>query len=179
MTRRDEAPTPAAGLPAQASSTTLRSMDLLVFEIGEARCALALASVQEVCRAVAVMPLPGAPAAVAGVIDVRGRLVPVIDARAHFHLTPRAMEPEDHFVIGRARGRGVALVADRVRDVTRVDVATIESAALLSPSVESVVGVARLPGGLVVIHDLDAFLTAAEAGQLDAALASVTAERAP
>lgn len=155
------------------------ALDLLVFEIDRATCAIPLPSVEEVCRAVAVLPLPGAPDAVLGVIDLRGRLVPVLDARAHFHLAARDVEPEDTFVIGRARGRAVALVADRVREIASVDVATIESAAALSPSADSVVGIARLPGGLVVIHDLDAFLNAAETGQLDQALASATARREP
>jgi purine-binding chemotaxis protein CheW len=50
-----------------------------------------------------------------------------------------------------------------------VDEAAIESGARVVPGVEYVAGIAKLPDGLIVIHDLERFLSLEEAGQLDAA----------
>ena len=62
---------------------------------------------------------------------------------------------------------------DRVREIAYLDAATIEGAAALSPGLDYIVGVIKLPDGIALIHDLARFLSAAESTQLDAALYAV------
>lgn len=146
-------------------------VDVLVFEVGGLRYALPASDVRELARAVTIVPLPKAPAIVEGIINVRGRVVPVLDIRARFRLPRRALSHTDHFILAQTDERMVALRADRAVDLTQVDAEDIEEPHALVPGAEYVSGVAKLPDGLVLIHDLRTFLLEAEAAALDAAVA--------
>ena len=64
--------------------------------------------------------VPGAPPFVAGIIQLRGRVVPVIDLRARFGLPPRERSLETRVVVGEQQDRTVALIADSAREVVRI-----------------------------------------------------------
>lgn len=64
--------------------------------------------------------VPGAPPFVAGIIQLRGRVIPVVDLRARFGLAPRATTLETRVVVGELRDRTVALVADSAREIVRL-----------------------------------------------------------
>jgi len=145
---------------------------LLTFDLSGRRFALPASAVREVTRAVAIAPLPKAPPIVEGVINVRGIVVPMLDIRQRFGLSPTPVAPEQHLLIAQAGSRVVALRVDRAVDLVSVDEAAIESGARVVPGVEYVAGIAKLQDGLIVIHDLERFLSLEEAGQVDAAMAS-------
>lgn len=146
-------------------------MRFLLFTIDSARYAIPAETVLEMVRAVAVTTLPGAPAAVAGIINLRGSVVPVFDMRHRFGAPPRRVAPEDHFVLVRATGRTVALHVDAILDLTDIDTNAITNASATLPSTKYIGGVAPMPDGLVLIHDVDTFLSGVEALTLDTALA--------
>ena len=145
-------------------------LEVLMFELGDRRYGLLAADVRELVRAVAVVPLPGAPPVVEGVINVRGRVVPVLDVRARLRLPAKPVEPADHLVVARAGGRLVALRVDRATDLVRLAAADVEEARGLVPGLEYVGWVARLPDDVLLIHDLGTFLSGAESARLDDAL---------
>jgi purine-binding chemotaxis protein CheW len=147
------------------------ALDLLLFELEDRRLALPTRVVREVVRAVAVRPLPRAPAVVEGLIDVRGQVVPVFDLRRRFRLTPRPLGLSEQLIIAETQRRVVAVRADRTIDVVAVDPAQVHDPRAVVPDADQVAGVVTLPDGLVLIHDLDTFLTQAEAATLEAALA--------
>ena len=147
---------------------------ILLFEVAGRRLGVPLTSVREVLRACAVEPLPDGPPAVEGVIDVGGRLVPVFDLRRRLGVEPRPVDPGEHFILAEAAGRAVALRADRVDWLSDAP----DAAAGLRELGAGWRGVARLPDGLALIHDLDAFLGDAEARALDEALAAAAREPA-
>jgi purine-binding chemotaxis protein CheW len=146
------------------------SVEIVVFALGAQRYALPLADVQELLRAVTIVALPKAPSVVEGVIDVRGRVVPVVDMRQRFGLAPKVLEPSDHLVLATVGARTVALRVDRAVDLVRIDARQIEDANPAVRDAAYVSGVARLADGLVLIHDLGEFLSAAESRELEAAL---------
>ena len=150
--------------------------ELLVFEVGGQRYGLPAADVRELLRAVTLTPLPRAPAIVEGVINVRGVLVPVLDIRGRFRLPPKPPEPTDHLIVARAGGRLVALRVDRAVELTRLDPAAVERAEAVVPGVVYVAQMAKLPDGLMLVHDLNTFLSHAEAAELAEALAAGSAE---
>ena len=156
-------------------------MRLLLFVVDDVQYAVRSDVVAEIIRAVAVTPLPNAPAVIEGIIDVRGRIVPVFDLRLRFGRRSRPVTPADHFILVRASTRLAALHADRVLDLIDVGDASVDPlGAQVSSSLPQVTGVALLPDGMALIHDVDAFLSAAEAASLDSALereASVGADR--
>jgi purine-binding chemotaxis protein CheW len=146
------------------------STQLLSFEVGNNRFALPAERVREVARAVAIAVLPKAPPIVEGIINFRGTLVPVLDIRQRFGLPPVPLAPEQHLILAHAGRRLVALRVDRALDLVVVDEDVIESAAGVAPGTEHVAGVAKLADGLLVIYDLEGFLSLEEAGQVDAAV---------
>lgn len=64
--------------------------------------------------------VPGAPSFVAGIIQLRGRVVPVVDLRARFGLPPKERTLETRVVVGEQHDRTVALIADSAREVVRM-----------------------------------------------------------
>lgn len=151
-------------------------LQVLCFDLHTHRFGLPVAVVREVVRAVAVSALPKGPPIVEGVVNVRGRVVAVLDIRQRFGLPRREIDPDQHFIIAQAGARLVALRVDRTTDVIAVEPGAVEPASHLAPGVRHVAGIAKLPDGLLVIHDLERFLSLDESQQLDAVLAQ--AERA-
>jgi purine-binding chemotaxis protein CheW len=158
---------PSAAHPADAGP---RTREILVFEVGGQRYGLPTVDVRELVRAVTITPLPNAPAVIEGVVNVRGRVLPVLDVRARFRLPAKPLDPSDHFIVASAGARGVILRVDRATHLALVDDASIQPPQTLGPSATYVAGVAKLEDGLVLIHDLTTFLSAAEAASLEEAL---------
>ena len=143
---------------------------LLVFRLDDQRYALPLATVARVIRAVAVTPLPGAPAIVHGAIDVHGRVFPVVNVRRRFLMPDRAIGPADWFLLAHTARNTVVLVVDESEGVIERSQADIVASAQVVPGLEYFPGVVRLDEGLALIHDLDRFLSLDEARALDEAM---------
>jgi purine-binding chemotaxis protein CheW len=133
--------------------------------------AMSVTAVQEVVRAVAVSPLPDVPPFVEGVINARGTLVPVFDLRRRFGLPPTPPALHHHFVLAFAGSRLAALRVDRALDLVQVAESELSPPEELVGGGRHVASIARLPDGVLVIQDLEAFLSTSESGRLDAALA--------
>ena len=144
--------------------------DILLFALGGQRYGLWARDVRELLRAVAIVPLPRAPRVVEGVINLRGRVVPVLDLRARFGLPRKELETSDHFIVAAVGARLVAIRADRALDLLSVQLDRAQLEDLQAAGAEYLAGVARLPDGLALIHDLAAFLSAGESVALDDAL---------
>lgn len=143
-------------------------MQALTFTISDLRIGVDIVDVVEAVRAVEISPLPGAPKVIEGLIDFRGTIAPVFDLRLRLLGTHADIVPEHHLIVARAAGRVVALHVDTVTGLVDLDAAAIKPAASKTPHVA---GVAALPDGLLLIHDLATFLSATEQESLDAALA--------
>ena len=144
-------------------------MQLVVFALDRQRFALPLSAVERALRVVDVLPLPRAPQIVRGIIDVAGQIVPVVAPRDRFGLPPRETALGDQLLLARSATRTLALLVDGVSGVADCDEADL--AAPDVPGTPYVRGIAKLADGLVVIHDLDAFLSLDEEQALDHALA--------
>jgi purine-binding chemotaxis protein CheW len=150
---------------------------ILVFELDAQRFALSIDVVARVERAVTITAMPSSPAAVAGVINVRGELVPVIALRRHLHLPERALRLDDQLVIARGARRAYALLVDAALDVEHYTAAEFAAADALAAPADSMRGAVRLRDDIVFVHDLDRFLSLDEERVLDAALLNETARR--
>jgi purine-binding chemotaxis protein CheW len=75
---------------------------VLVFALDDSLYALPLPSVERVIRAVEITALPGAPRIVLGVIDARGRIIPVLDIRMRLGLPERELACDDRFIVARS-----------------------------------------------------------------------------
>lgn len=146
------------------------SSQLLIVRLDHLRFALPLVAVDRVIRAVAITALPGAPDLVLGAIDVHGDLLPVLDVRQRFLLPRREIRSEDVFLLARTSRRTVALMLDEAEAVVERAHADLVPTADVVADVEAFPGIARLEDGLVLIHDLERFLSAPDERALDEAL---------
>jgi purine-binding chemotaxis protein CheW len=141
-------------------------MNVLVFTINDVRYALPADAVAEMVRAVAIIPVAGAPRGVEGVCNVRGDIVPVVDVRARFGAPARALDPSQHFILVRLGARLVALRVDRIETLLAIDDVAFRRDDPVVRASAHVHGVVTLDDGLIVIYDVEAFLTQDEATAL-------------
>ena len=143
---------------------------LVVFTLDEYRYAVPLAAVERVVRLVEITPLPKAPRIVIGVINLQGRIVPVLDMRARFGLPKRGMRLGDQLIIARTSRRTVAMLVDESRGVMECPSDNTVAAEEIVPGMEYVTGVMKLADGMLFIHNLDEFLSLEEEKTLEAAI---------
>ncbi len=143
---------------------------LIIFTLGDQRYALPLHVVDRVVRMVAIAPLPKAPDIILGVVNFQGRVIPVINMRRRFCLPDREIALIDQLVVAHTARQPVALVADAVLDVIACSAQSLIETENILPKVEYVEGVIKLADGLILIHDLDKFLSLEEESSLDQAL---------
>jgi len=143
---------------------------LLVFTLDEQRYALHLSAVERVVRVIEITPLPKAPEIVLGVINMHGRIIPVVDTRKRFRLRECEIGLSDQLIIANTDTRPVALIVDSVTGVTEQSKDRIVQAEKIVPGTEYVEGVLKLDDGMVLIHDLDGFLSLKEEKALERAM---------
>lgn len=143
---------------------------LVVFTLDSRHYALPVDTVERVVRAVEITPLPKAPAVVLGLINLSGQIVPVFDLRRRFHLPAKEIALKDRFIIARTSRRRVAFVADFVDTAVEYPPQEVVMAESILPDLPYVQGVVKLKDGMVLIHDLDRFLSLQEEKGLEASL---------
>jgi len=142
----------------------------IVFTLGNQRYALPLLAVDRVVRMVVITPLPKAPDIVLGVVNFQGRVIPVINMRRRFNLPEKDIALTDQLVVAHTSRRPVALVVDAVHDVIAGSAQDLIETENILPGIEYVDGVIKLEEGLILIHDLDKFLSLEEEISLNQAL---------
>jgi purine-binding chemotaxis protein CheW len=147
-------------------------IQLLAFELSARRLALPVELVETIVWAVRITPLPHAPPFVEGLINLRGRVVPVVDLRRRFGLATVPLALEQRFVVVRNGHRTLALRVDRVDAVVTVEPEAVERAERVVPGARHAAALVRLPDGVLVIQDLEALLSSEDGAQLDEAIAA-------
>lgn len=143
---------------------------LVVFSLDEQLFALHLSAVERIVRMVEITPLPKAPEYIMGIINFQGEFIPVANVRRLFNLPERDIELNDQLIIANTSLRTVALWVDSVSDVVERAEEEIFKAEKIFLGVDYVEGVFKFDDGMVLLHDLDKFLTLEEITLLNAAL---------
>lgn len=146
---------------------------LLLFEVDQIRCALPLRNVKRVALAAAMTPLPNAPNAVAGLINVHGELMPVMNIRRRLGLPEKEISLEDRFIISRSEKREMALWVERVYGVESRPAKCRDNIHSVLEKLPHLSGVTAIDDELVLIHDLENFLSDEDEKQLALAMEEV------
>ena len=138
--------------------------------IGREEFALDVLSVQEINRMVEITRVPKAPAYVEGVINLRGRIIPVLDLRRRFGLPPVDKSDNSRIMVVLVRQRMVGLIVDEVVEVLRIPKSTIEPPPSFGSSsgAEFTQGVGRIEDRLLIVLDLNRLLIPNEQAAMDA-----------
>ena len=149
---------------------SIKNQQIVLFSLDEPRYALYLSAVERVVRAVEIIPLPKTPDIVLGVINFQGEIIPVIDIRKRFHLASREIALEDQFIIARTSKRFVVIVVDSVDGVYDLEQYQITDAEETFPYTDYLSGIANIETNIVLINDLEKFLSLNEQNVLNEAL---------
>ncbi len=147
------------------SSTTdsMDSMDevfqVVSFEIGDEEYAVDILEVQEIIRMVEITPVPKAPHYVEGVINLRGKVIPIIDIRRRFGMSVAECTKETRIVVVDVSRIIIGIIVDSVSEVLRIPSNLIEpSPRGKQGGTEFHKGVGRVDGRLLSLLSLDRLL---------------------
>lgn len=143
---------------------------LVVFQLGAEFYGVDIARVHEIIRLQTITRVPRAPAFVEGVINLRGKVIPVVDLRRRFGLESSEHTRASRIVVVEIGDNVVGVIVDGVSEVLRVTGASIEPPSPVVAGIESeyIYGIARLDDRLVILLDLDRVLVLADRRALEA-----------
>jgi purine-binding chemotaxis protein CheW len=146
----------------------------LAFILDEGHYALDLSVVERIIQSVEITPLPEAPDIVLGIINIKGKIIPVVNIRRRFRLSEKDIEPTNRLIIAHTLKRTVALVVDVVLGVIETPEDRVVKAGTVLPGLDYVQGVVKMEDGMILIHDLNKFLSLEEEQTLDTAIMNNT-----
>ena len=150
------------------SDTDARAGQYLTFVLGGEIYGLGILQVREIIGMTDITPMPGTPGYVKGVINLRGRIVPVIDARLKFSM-PEA-EPTDRtcIVVVNIGEADVGLIVDAVSEVADIPADQIEDAPSFGADVntEFILGMSKADDKVTILLDLAKVLAGSGLGTI-------------
>ena len=123
-----------------------------------------IASVREIIPVPKIVSVPRAPDYVEGIINLRGRVIPVLDLRKHFGFERKKGDPNQRIVLVEAGQESVGVIVDAVSSVLRISDEQVEPAAtvIVGAEIEYIQGIAKVDEDLVVLIDLTKIISDAE-----------------
>jgi purine-binding chemotaxis protein CheW len=150
-------------------------IQLVSFNLGLEEFGIDILKVQEINRMVEITKVPQAPSYVEGVINLRGKVIPVIDLRRKFSLEAGEYDKNTRIVVADVSGHVIGMVVDAVSEVLRIPRSTIEPPPEIVTGVDSeyISGVVKLDEKLLIFLDISKI-----AAEVSSAVESMT-EPAP
>ena len=112
-------------------------LQLVTFGIGEEEFGIDILKVQEIIRTMAITKVPNSPPYVEGVINLRGKVIPVIDLRSRFNMEYRDHDSHTRIIVLQIHGMIVGFVVDEVSEVLRIQSNTVEPPPPVVSGIES------------------------------------------
>ena len=135
-------------------------LQLVGFRLGNEEFGIDILKVQEINRIVKITRIPQSPDFVEGVINLRGKVIPIIDLRKRFNMPERAYDKQTRIVVGEIEGKTVGLIVDAVSEVLRLPLNTVEPAPKIvsKDKADYIKGVGKLEDRLLMLLDIDKIL---------------------
>lgn len=132
-------------------------LQLVVFKLGSEDFGARIEQIREINRLVPITTVPKAPGSILGVINLRGKVIPVISLRERFGFKKVDADGYTRIVVSEVGGQTVGFVVDAVTEVLRMDDTAIEPAPESAAGVDSafIRGIGKVEGRLVIILDLE------------------------
>ena len=136
-------------------------LQLVTFSIGEEEFGVDILKVQEIIRTMEITKVPRAQDFVEGVINLRGKVIPIIDLRRRFGLDSKAHDKHTRIIVIEINNMIVGFVVDSVSEVLRIPAGTVEPPPPVVAGLESeyISGVGKLQDRLLILLDLDKLLS--------------------
>jgi len=150
----------------QTTAVNSDSVQLVGFTVDGEDFGVDILKVQEIIRMVDITKMPNAPEYVEGVINLRGKVIPVIDFRKRFHLQEDAAENHDNkrIVVVALSHVTIGIVVDKVSQVLKLPTEHISATpdTVKGTDSEAINGVGRLDDKLLILLDLEKMFSVVE-----------------
>ena len=147
-------------------------IQLVVFMLkqGDVLCeyGVPITQVQEIITMTRPTQLPQAPDFVEGIINLRGKIIPIIDLKKRFHMGTSDITNDTRSVVVEVEGQTVGIIVDEVSEVLRLANSDIEPAPAIIGGItaEYLTGVGKIEGRLLILLDMNKILTDQEKADL-------------
>ncbi len=154
-----------------------RELHIVGFQVGRETYGVTITSLQEIVRVPEITAVPDAPDYMEGVINLRGKIVSVIDLRKRFGDKAITSSRRNRILVIEHQGRLCGLIVDSASEVLKIPASDVEpSAEVFHEGLNSVTGLAKHQGRLIVLLDMDKLLELKGQRQQDPADASAPAD---
>jgi len=150
-----------------------KELQVVGFRIGRETFGLPISMVREIIRVPEITSVPNAADYIEGVINLRGRIIPVVDLRKRFGEQSFEPDKKNRVVVVELERRAIGLIVNSASEVLRIAPADIEQPhnVFQEGELDYITGVGKLKGRLVLLLDLHRILQRGELPQLDEAAA--------
>ncbi|HEX2868310.1 MAG TPA: chemotaxis protein CheW [Ignavibacteriales bacterium] len=148
----------------EKTDNTSELLQLVSFTIGREEFGVDILKVQEIIRMIEITSIPNSPSFVEGVINLRGKVIPVISLRKRLGLERLEHDRNTRIVVVELSGRTIGFIVDSVSEVLRIPQNTTEAPPSLVAGINSeyITSIAKLEGKLLILLDLDKVLVEEE-----------------
>jgi purine-binding chemotaxis protein CheW len=133
-----------------------KDLQVVGFRIGNETFGVHIGSVREIVRVPEITAVPSAPETVEGVINLRGKIIPVMDLRKRFGQTEIQADKKNRILVVELNNKLVGLIVNAASEVLKIAPSEIEAPGNLFAEGESgyVTGVGKLKGRLIILLDI-------------------------
>ncbi|MGK9477108.1 chemotaxis protein CheW [Melioribacter sp. OK-6-Me] len=144
-------------------------LQLVSFLIGDEEYGVDILLVQEIIRMMEITKVPNSPDFVDGVVNLRGRIIPVIDLRAKLGMPRKEHDKNTRIIVVEVAGKTVGFIVDAVTEVLRIPVGITEPPPDIVAGVnaEFIKAVGKLDDRLLILIDIEKILSTQEKIQLN------------
>ncbi|MGA3194239.1 MAG: chemotaxis protein CheW [Terriglobales bacterium] len=130
------------------------------FRVGHETYGIPIAALHEIVRVPEITAIPDAAAHIEGVINLRGKIVAVVDLRKRFGTCASRIDRHSRILVVGHQGRLAGLVVDAASEVIRIPASEIETATALMQEggLDCVTGLGKYQGRLIILLDVDKVL---------------------
>lgn len=144
-------------------------MNLVVFALAGKKYAFNICQVREVIRIRTITPVPETADLIAGIIDLRGHVIPILNLRRKFGLEVLPFKRSNRLIITSVSGQSIGIIVDEVPGVMTLDEAQVEPPEDILREAEYLTGVAKAGTELILVADVEKILSDEEKAGLAAA----------
>ena len=152
----------------QTQTIQQNELQLVVFDLTDEGYGVDISAVREIICLQEITQVPRTPEFVEGVINLRGKVIPVIDLRKRFGLTVEDESQDNRIVVVDIGGQDIGVIVDAVAEVLRIPANSVEPPASVITTADSdyLLGIAKLDSRLIILLDLRKVLSEDEHGAL-------------
>ncbi|MBZ4643097.1 MAG: CheW protein [Deferribacteraceae bacterium] len=133
------------------------SFQLVGFKLGDEEYAIDVLKIQEIIRLIEITTVPRTDPYILGVINLRGKVIPVVDLRVRFELDRSDFDKKTRIIVVKFEKENIGFVVDEVTEVIRIDKSIVEPTPPLVGAVgqEYILGICKYQKRLIILLDID------------------------